>query len=198
MIADAEACGRVVRSVSQPGHRKSRPTTAPIDTSEGRPNAEIATGEDHTVMDHLGSPVHGIPHAGEGIDNTATERGNEAPNPVRATPSGHRSGKEPFHDEIQQPRECALGLQGSVKRKSMRTVVVSSTSTEGSDPEGGARKLRRLNRSPSPILLKERVSFILVLLNAAMSKYHSVRLLERVSLNMQRLKSIPCKIPKCR
>jgi hypothetical protein len=158
MIADASACGRVVKSVSQPGSRKSCPTTAPLDPSEGRPNAEIVTGEDHTVMDHFGSPVHGIPHAGEGIDNSPTEHGNEAPNPVRGTPLGHRSGKEPFHDEIQQPEECAVGLQGSGKRKSRHTVVVSSTSTERSDPEGSARKHRRLNRSHSPILLKERVS----------------------------------------
>lgn len=51
MIADAEACGRVVTSFSQTATRESCRTTSVAETSEDRLQPELVT------EDHSGSPV---------------------------------------------------------------------------------------------------------------------------------------------
>jgi hypothetical protein len=134
MIAYAEACGRVVKSLSQPATRKSCPTTSAIETLEGKSQLETMTGELNTVMGEFGSPVSAIPDAKEDLEKPVQEYGNEVVNPVRITPSGARLGKEPGNEERQQASECAMGVHDSGKRKAMRHVIVNSTSTERSDP----------------------------------------------------------------
>ena len=166
MIADAEACGRVVKSLSTPASRKSCATTSAIGTPEGRTQLETITGEVPPVMEQFGSPIPAIPDAEEGSDKHAEEYGNEVEPPVTITASGARSGKESGNEERQRASECALGVHESGKRKAMRHVVINSTSPERSDPGESAQKRRRVNRSPSPIILQERVSHSLVHLSS--------------------------------
>lgn len=160
MIADAEACGRVVKSLSQPAIRKSIPTTAITETTEDPLQPELVTGELHSVMDHSGSPVPEMPAAEEGMDIQTQECGNVIANDIRSAPSGPRSAHEAVHEERQHAEGSARGLLDKGKRKAIRNVVLSSTSSERSDPAESAQKYRRLNRSLSPIIWKERVSCI--------------------------------------
>lgn len=99
MIADAEACGRVVKST-----RKSCPTTGVGETSEDRLQPELVTG------DHSGSPVPEMPTAEDGMDTQTQECGNAIADDIRITPSGQRCGKEVVHEERQHATECARGL----------------------------------------------------------------------------------------
>jgi hypothetical protein len=117
MITDAEACGRVVKSLSQTAAQKPCPMTSALEGSEGRTHLETMTGELHTVMEQFGSPVPAIPDEEEGMDKHAEEYGNDDVNPDRITPSGARSRKESFHEERHVDSECALGVQDSGKRK---------------------------------------------------------------------------------
>ena len=165
MVADAETCRRVVKSLSQTTARKPCPTTSALETSEGRTQLETMTGELHTVMEQFGSPVPAIPDAEEGMEKHAEEYGNEDVNPDRITPSGARTRREYFHEERHVASECALGVQESGKRKAMRRVIVNSTSSEHSDPGESAQKHRRLNTSSSPVIVKERVSYEVVCLS---------------------------------
>lgn len=153
MIADAEACGRVVKSLSQTSTRKSCPTTGVAETSEDRLQPELVTG------DQSGSPVPEMPAAEEGMDTQTQECGNAIADDIIITPSGQRYGKEVVHEEREHAPECARGLQERGKRKAIGNAVHISTSSERSDPAQSAQKYRRLNRSPSPIILKERVSW---------------------------------------
>ena len=136
MIADAEACGRVVKSLSQTTTRKSCPTPELVEQSVDRVQPEFVPG------DHSGSPGPEMPAAEEGMDIQAQECGTEViVNEERETVNA----------------ECARPVQERGKRKAIGSAVRISTSPERSDPAQSAQKYRRLNRSPSPIILKERV-----------------------------------------
>lgn len=155
MVADAEACGRVVKSVSTPAHRKSCPSIPVADQSDDRLQPELVRGA------QFGSPVPEMAPAEEGMDAQTQEGGNAIADDIRITPSGQRSGKEVVNEEIEQSPERAPGKQERGKRKATGNAVRISSSSERSDPAQSAQKYRRLNRSPSPIILTERVSWLL-------------------------------------
>ena len=62
-IADAVACGRVVKTLSQPTTRRSCPTMVVVETSEEKMHLELVTGGLDNVMEQSGSPVPAIPTA---------------------------------------------------------------------------------------------------------------------------------------
>ena len=175
MIEDAEACGRVVKTLSQPTTRKSCPAPAAVETPEGTIQAELIN-----ELDHVGSPDPAIPDAENGMDKHAEECGNEV---VRVTPSSARVGKETYNEDIQLADE--LGVASSGKRKAMRHEMANSSSTDGMDPGESAQKHRRLNRSPSPIVLKERVSHTLVSVHfkSRYCPFSSIDIQFRIALN---------------
>lgn len=153
LVADAEACGRVVKSLSAPAIRKSCPSIPVADPSEDRLQPELARG------DQFGSPVPEMPQAEQGMDTQTQEVGEAIADDIRITPSRQRSGKEVVHEEIEQSPEPARGKQERGKRKATGNAVRISSSSERSDPAQSAQKYRRLNRSPSPIILTDRVSW---------------------------------------
>ena len=165
IVADAAACGRVVNSMHRPATRKSCPTTSVMETPEERVHAELVTGEVPGIMEHCESRGLGIPAANEGIDIRAGECGNVAANKERITPTSARSEKEFFHEERERADDCGAGLQERGKRKAVGSSNVNSPSSGRSDPEGSAQKYRQVDTSPSPIILKERVSYVSVLLH---------------------------------
>ena len=114
---------------------------------------ELATG------DQSRSPIPEMPAAEEGIDTQTHEIGNATADGIIITPSGQRPGKEVVHEEREHGPSPARGLQEKGKRKAIGNAVRISTSSERSDPAQSARKYRRLNRSPSPIIMEERVSW---------------------------------------
>ena len=179
VIADAEACGRVVKSVSQPATRRSCTTSAVNGIAEERMQAELVTGGIQSVMEHCGSPHPGIPVAGEGMDVHTQECGNVIASDGKMTPSAQRPGKEHFHEERQPTQQCADGLQESGKRKITKNAVLVTSSSERSDRAERAQKYRRLNMSTSPIILKERVRCISMFLSFTEFEYAGVLHLER-------------------
>lgn len=162
IVADAAACGRVVNSVHEPATRKSCPTTSVNEMSEERVTAEMVTGELPGFMEHCAPADPVIPAAQECIDIRAEECGNEVANKVRTTPTGARAGKESFHEDRQRAEACGGASQEKRKRKAVGNANVNSPSTGRSDPEGSAQKYRRIDTSPSPIILQERVSYVSV------------------------------------
>lgn len=165
MIVDAEACGRVVKSLSKPAIRRSCPTTAVTDTIEDEQQPDLVAEELHTVMDHSGSPIPEMPDVEEGMDIRTRECVNVIASDMRITPSGRRSGKEAAHEGREHAKGIAHGLQDKGKRKVIEDVVLNSTSSERSDPAASAQKYRHLNRSPSPIIQKIQASFIVYCMN---------------------------------
>lgn len=160
MVADAAACGRVVKSLSQPATRRSCPTTAHTETTPDQQQPELVTGELQSVMDRQGSPIPEMPAAEEGMDTQTRECVNSIANEDRMTPSGRHSGNEVVHEERQHGEGSARRLQDKGKRIVIEDVVLNSTSSERSDPAQSAQKHRRPPRSPSPIILKEQASCI--------------------------------------
>jgi hypothetical protein len=160
MMADAEACGRVVRSLSQPALRRSCPTTVVTETIEDQQSPELVTGEPHSVMAHSGSPIPEMPAAEEGMEPETRACVHVIAYEGRITPSGRRSGSEAVHEERQHAEGSARRLQDKGKRKVIEDVVLNSTSSEHSDSAKHEQMYGRLNRSPSPIILKEQASCI--------------------------------------
>jgi hypothetical protein len=165
IVADAVACGRVVNSVHQPTTRKSCPTTSVIEMSEETVTTEMVIGELPGIMEHYESADPGIPAVKEGIDKRDEECGNEAANNVRITLPGARSGKESFHEERQRAEDCGAGLQERGKRKVVGNENLNSPSSGRSEPKESPQKYRRIDTSPSPIILKERVNYVSILLH---------------------------------
>lgn len=157
-IADANACGRVVKCVSQAATRKSCPTTAPAGTSSERSHPELVTGGVDNVNARSRSPIPGIAPADEGMDTHSQECENTNGIDVRVTPSGVGTGQEHYREDREHAKECLHGGQERGKRKVVEIEIVNSTSSERSDEN--AQKYRRLEMSPSPIIVKERVSCI--------------------------------------
>ena len=139
-----------------------------IEPSEERVHAETVTGELPGIMEPSKSGDPGIPAAKEGIHIHAGECGIEAANKVRITPSGARSGKESFHEGRQRAEDCGAGLQERGKRKAVGNANVNSPSSGRLDPEESAQKYRRIDTNPSPIILKERASYVSVLLHGCL------------------------------
>ena len=69
MIADAEACGWVPKSLSQPATRKSCPTPGAVEPSDNRGEPKLVAGEGP------GSPVPQMPATEEGMDIQPQECG---------------------------------------------------------------------------------------------------------------------------
>ena len=168
--ADAEACGRVVKSLSKPATRKSCPMTVVVETDEEGMHVEL-TGGLHNVMELSGSPGPEIPTAQEGIDIHSRERENVDGNDARRTPPGQRPGKEHYHEETQHAQESPNGSQESGKRKAVENARRHSTSSERSNPVRSAQKHRRGNMTPSPVILTSRVSCISMFVMNAEFKY---------------------------
>lgn len=154
-IADANACGRVVKCVTQAATRKSCPSLAAAGTSCPRSPPNIVAGGVDNVKQHSRSPDPATP-ADEGMDTHTQEGENTNGNDVRATPPSVGTRQEQCRQERQHAQENAHCGKERGKRKAVEIEIVNSTSSERSDDS--AQKYRRSEMSPSPIILKERVS----------------------------------------
>ena len=157
-IAYANACGQVVKCVSQAATRKSCRTTALAGTSSERSHPELVTGGVDNVNACSRSPVLKIAPTNERMDTHTQECENTNGIDVRVTPSGVGTGQEHYHEDRQHAQECLHDGQERGKRKAIEIEIVDSTSFERSNES--AQKYRCLEMSPSPIIVKERVSCI--------------------------------------
>lgn len=99
--------------------------------------------------------------ADEGMDIHTQKCEDIIGNDVILTPSSQRSGKEHYHEERQHAQEYAHDLQERGKRKCVEKAIANSiiiSSSERSDRAESAQKYRRMNKSPSPIIMQEQVS----------------------------------------
>lgn len=157
-VADAHACGGVVKCVSQAATRMSCPTTAPAGTLSERAHPEFSAGDVDNVNEQSASPVAGQTPAHKGLDTHTQEYENTTGIDVRVTPSHVGTGQENYREDRQHAQESAHGGNEGGKRKAVEIEIVNSTSCERSDES--AQKQQRLELSPSPIIVKERVSCI--------------------------------------
>ena len=184
IVADAAACGRVVTSLHQRITRKSCPTTSIIETSEEEVHATMVTGELPCIMEHCASPYAATPHAEECNHTHAEECANDAANDVALTPPVARTSKECVHEGQQPAEERGISLQERGKRKAGGNAIVNCHSSGREDPEESAQKYRRIDTSPSPIILKERVGDVQFSLVLQRLKFQSALASARIPLKM--------------
>ena len=152
-VADANACGRVVKSVSQATTRTALPTAALVGTStEISPPELVAVGVDN-VKEPSRSPDLGSTPVDEGMDTHNQECENTNGVNLGVSPSAGGTPQERNREE----RQHAPGTLDRGKRKVVEWENVRSTSSERS--EDRAEKYRRAEMSSFPMIVKERVSY---------------------------------------